>query len=263
MNCGWLLALEGAGGYLLASGKKQDPRFNCTLMDIHYKIIGGDDIEYGPTSLAELKSWIHDGRVAAMTKVWRSDLSNWSRADRYTELLEDLARLNARAAAAVDAAAPAVGFWARLAAFIIDYLFIMLLVCMIWTPLAASQHWQLPPMPAVPATISQASTQQYLNAVSAWSDKAPSSLLVTFVLVYMLYEVFLIGRFGATFGKMAIRAKVIMIDGSPIGYHRALLRWIGAWLSQISLVGYIPLLFRRDKRALHDLLVGTKVVFRR
>ena len=85
-------------------------------MDIQYKIIGGDDAEYGPASLTELKSWIRDGRVAAMTKVWRSDLSIWSPADRYTELLDELGRLNAAAAAATNRALPPAGFWARLGA---------------------------------------------------------------------------------------------------------------------------------------------------
>lgn len=232
-------------------------------MDIQYKIIGGDDAEYGPASLAELKSWIQDGRVAAMTKVWRSDLSNWSPADRYTELLEDLARLNARAAAASDAALPAAGFWARLAAFVLDYVMLMLLVCLIWTPLAAAQHWQLSPMPPFPGTITDATMTQFRNQLSAWSDKTPPSLFWTFLVVYALYDVLLTGRFGATLGKMAIRARVIMIDGSRLGYHRALLRWMGAWVSRMSLIGYVPLFFRRDKRAFHDLLVGTKVVFKR
>src|SRR5580658_7379974 len=86
------------------------------LMSIQYKIIGGDDTEYGPASLAELKSWIRDGRVAAMTKVWRSDLSMWSPADRYTELFDELAHLNASVAAAADRVAPPAGFWVRLAA---------------------------------------------------------------------------------------------------------------------------------------------------
>src|SRR5271166_2525504 len=91
-------------------------------MDIQYKIIGGDDTEYGPAPLAELKIWIRDGRVAAMTKVWRSDLSIWSPADRYTELLDDLARLNASVAAAIDRAQPPAGFWVRLAASMMDHI---------------------------------------------------------------------------------------------------------------------------------------------
>src|SRR5271157_3769866 len=123
-------------------------RFNhrplLATMDIQYKIIGGDGVEYGPAPLAELKNWIRDGRVAAMTKVWRSDLSIWSPADRYTELLEELARLNASVAATADRALPPAGFWVRLAAFMIDFVLLLVLFVAVWTPIAGPRHWQIP-----------------------------------------------------------------------------------------------------------------------
>ena len=90
-------------------------------------------------------------------------------------------------------------------------------------------------------------------------DKA----LPIFYPIFLLYDVLLNGRFGATVGKMAIGAKITMLDGSPIGYNRALLRWLAARLSDIFFFGYILIALRRDKRALHDLLAGTKVVFKR
>jgi uncharacterized RDD family membrane protein YckC len=225
-------------------------------MDIQYKIIGGDDAEYGPASLAELRSWIRDGRVAAMTKVWRSDLSIWSPADRYTELIEELARLNASASAAADRALPAAGFWARLAAYIIDHILLSLIFLAVWIPIAGPQHWQ---MPVWPQTLTNASWQQFLQQVNLWGTKA----LPVFYPVFLLYDVLLNGRFGATIGKMAIGAKITMLDGSPIGYNRALLRWLAARLSEVLFFGYILIGLRRDKRGLHDLLAGTKVVFKR
>jgi uncharacterized RDD family membrane protein YckC len=39
------------------------------------------------------------------------------------------------------------------------------------------------------------------------------------------------------------------------------LRWLAARLSDILFFGYILIGLRRDKRALHDLLAGTKVVY--
>jgi uncharacterized RDD family membrane protein YckC len=225
-------------------------------MDIQYKIIGGDDTEYGPASLAELKSWIRDGRVAAMTKVWRSDLSIWSPADRYTELLDDLARLNASAAAAADRALPAAGFWARLAAFVIDLIVLTIIFVAVWTPMAQSRHWHIPELPL---TLTSPSIQKYHEQLDAWSDKALPILYPLF----LLYDVLLNGRFGATLGKMAIGAKITLLDGSPISYNRALLRWLAARLSDVLFLGYILIALRRDKRGLHDLLAGTKVVFKR
>ena len=75
--------------------------------------------------LNELRSWIRDGRVAGMTKVWRSDLLIWSAADRYTELLDDPARLNASVAA--DRALAPVGFWPRFGAYVIDHILLAIL----------------------------------------------------------------------------------------------------------------------------------------
>jgi len=225
-------------------------------MSIQYKIIGGDDTEYGPASLAELKSWIRDGRVAAMTKVWRSDLSMWSPADRYTELFEDLAHLNASVTAAAGRAARPAGFWARLAAYVIDLILLTLIFVAVWTPIAGPRHWQIPDPPQ---TLNDAAVQQYHEQLNVWANKA----LPIFYPIFLLYDVLLNGRFGATIGKMAIGAKITKLDGSPIGYGRALLRWLAARVSDILFFGYIMIGLRRDKRALHDLLAGTKVVFKR
>ena len=228
-------------------------------MDIQYKIIGGDGVEYGPAPLAELKNWIRDGRVAAMTKVWRSDLSFWSPADRYTELHEELARLNAAVAAAADSALPPAGFWMRLAAYMIDFILLTIIFVAVWTPIAGPRHWQLPDPPR---TLTVASWQQYYAQFSALADKA----LPVFYPIFLLYNVLLNGRFGATAGKMAIGAKITKLDGSPIGYNRALLRWLATRLCELLLIFIVDYLFiglRRDKRALHDLLAGTKVVYKR
>ena len=222
-----------------------------------YKIIGGDDAEYGPASLDELKSWIRDGRVADKTKVWRSDLAMWSPADRYTELHEALARLNAATSIAADRAARPTGFWARLGAYMIDHVLLTLLFAAVWIPIANERHW---PMPELPKDSSAAATQQFRDQFNVWLDRA----LPVFYPIFLIYDVLLNGRFGATIGKMAIGAKITMADGSPIGYGRALLRWCAARLSDISLfTGYLLIVVRADKRALHDLLAGTKVIYKR
>src|SRR5580658_4315770 len=113
-------------------------------MQTDYKIIGGDGAEYGPATLEELLGWIRDGRVAGMTQVWRSDLAGWSPAARYAELGGELARLHAAAAVA---AAPC-GFFARLAAYLIDAVILGALFHLVWSNVAQSQQWPLPLLPA-------------------------------------------------------------------------------------------------------------------
>lgn len=223
-------------------------------MDINYKIIGGDGLEYGPVTLEEMKEWIRDGRVAWMSRVWRSDLASWAQADRYSELRPDLARL--QQAAEVRAVRPC-GFWARLAAHILDQLIWGTIFFVIWTPIAQARHWALP---VFPRELTDTTLQQFFQQMSVWMDRAAPVLYP----VFLLYDVLLTGHFGATLGKMAIGARVTLVNGSPIGYNRALLRWLASRVSDLTFCfGYFLIALRKDKRALHDLLAGTRVVYKR
>jgi hypothetical protein len=42
-------------------------------MEITYKIIGTDGLQYGPIALEQLKLWVGEGRISRETKVLRSD----------------------------------------------------------------------------------------------------------------------------------------------------------------------------------------------
>jgi uncharacterized RDD family membrane protein YckC len=80
----------------------------------------------------------------------------------------------------------------------------------------------------------------------------------------LIYEVIFNGTFGATLGKMAIGARIVRLDGSKLTYGIAAARWLCERLSDILLfTGYLFIAFREDKRALHDLLAGTRVIMQR
>ncbi len=55
-------------------------------MEVKYTIAASDGKTYGPVTLAEIQSWIRDGRVAAQTQVLRSDVNSWFPASQYQEL---------------------------------------------------------------------------------------------------------------------------------------------------------------------------------
>ena len=76
------------------------------------------------------------------------------------------------------------------------------------------------------------------------------------------YYVFFIGYSGQTIGKMALKLKVIRTDGTPVGYGRAFLREIvGKFLSGLLLgIGYLMVLFDRQKQGLHDKIADTYVI---
>jgi uncharacterized RDD family membrane protein YckC len=222
-------------------------------MQAEYKIIGGDGAEYGPATLEELRSWIRDGRVAGMTQVWRSDAAAWSPAAGYAELGGELRRLHAAAAVA----AKPCGFWARLAAYVIDAVILGAIFQLVWTLLGESRLWTLP---VVPTVVTDAALQQFLQDWRGWANHA----LPFYYPLYFLYDVLFNGRYGATIGKMAIGARIVLLDGSPIGYRRAAWRWLAARLSDLfCFAGYVLIALRADKRALHDLLAGTRVIYKR
>ena len=74
------------------------------------------------------------------------------------------------------------------------------------------------------------------------------------------YFVFLHWARGQTLGKMAFHVRVVSGDGGPLSFGQAVLRHLGSWLSAVILgIGYLVAAFRADKRALHDLIAGTRV----
>lgn len=83
------------------------------------------------------------------------------------------------------------------------------------------------------------------------------------MLVSALYEIFFIGRFGATPGKMALRLQVVRPDGGKLSYGRACGRYFAKFLSSlILLIGYIMAAFDEQKRSLHDRICDTRVIRR-
>jgi len=79
---------------------------------------------------------------------------------------------------------------------------------------------------------------------------------------------FLIATRGQTVGKMEAKTRIVRLDGTPVGFARGVA--LRVWIPQ--LVGYIPVvgsllvlidvlvIFRGDRRCLHDLIADTKVV---
>jgi uncharacterized RDD family membrane protein YckC len=69
------------------------------------------------------------------------------------------------------------------------------------------------------------------------------------------------GTAGQTLGKRLVGARVIDEGGAPIGYVRALGRCVATVLAALPLgLGLVLAGLRMDRRGLHDLLAGTRVV---
>lgn len=75
------------------------------------------------------------------------------------------------------------------------------------------------------------------------------------------YDIFFVGRFGATPGKMALRLRIVRPNGEKVTYARACGRYFGKLLSSLTLlIGYIMAAFDEQKRSLHDRICDTRVI---
>ena len=104
------------------------------------------------------------------------------------------------------------------------------------------------------------------------STEVPLGLVLLFIAVSLIYEIWMVAARGQTLGKMAVGIKVIRVDngGSP-GLNTSVSRWvlpgifgaIGAFLPVVGLVSlliYLSLLWGKNKQGWHDMLAKTLVV---
>jgi len=115
-------------------------------------------------------------------------------------------------------------------------------------------------------------TQMLLMAVMASTSRSQPNLAIVIQIILFLvgmaiglsYETFMIGKYGATLGKMAVKIKVVTADGGPVSYSRALGRYFAKFLSgMICFIGYLMAIFdQEERRALHDRICDTRVVMK-
>ena len=145
------------------------------------------------------------------------------------------------------------GFWIRVAAYLVDSLilgavnFIVVIFLGLAIPLFIVRS-----APGAPA-----------------SSPSPFLLLIVLFFYFLMlaipacYETFMIGRYGATLGKMACRIRVVRADGARVSYLLAFGRFFSKIVSAlICYVGFLMAGWDVEKRALHDHMCSTRVVCR-
>ena len=102
-----------------------------------------------------------------------------------------------------------------------------------------------------------------------WPIKMGSVADVTGAMNYYLYFFIIYGTWSecttgleSSPGKYFFKLKVVNANGQKIGPIRALLRNVIKVLSSLVLVPFLVAAFTPQKRALHDIMSGTYVVFR-
>lgn len=79
-----------------------------------------------------------------------------------------------------------------------------------------------------------------------------------------VYCALMVGKYGATWGKMALGLRVVNEDGSKVTMGRAFGRGFAEMLSGMTCdIGYIIAGFDSEKRSLHDHICSTRVIYKR
>lgn len=155
----------------------------------------------------------------------------------------------ARAYAPVRGVPRPAGFWIRFVAAIIDYIVIQIIV--------------LPVAFVIGLVIGFAGAASHSNTDAL---QAVSGLLGFFVGLFggWIYEAWMTSSAKqATVGKLALGLQVIGEDGERISFARATGRFFAKYISALILaIGYIMAGFTDRKRALHDMMAGTYVVYK-
>ncbi len=243
----------------------------------------------GPVDDAQLADLARRGKIQAETLVWREGMSNWQ------PCREANPAVLASAAPMVAAAAPVLGasegvcaecgrifnlqdmirhgtmyvcanckpvfmqklaegarlntgtlvyagFWTRFAAKLLDGLILgaIFIIPLIYLVIKASNS-------------SQPAGFEILQAL----------IQLGYLAANVAYQIFFLGKYGATLGKMACKIKVVTGEGLDIGYGRATGRAFAEMLSGLICdIGYIIAAFDSQKRALHDHICNTRVVMK-
>jgi uncharacterized RDD family membrane protein YckC len=148
----------------------------------------------------------------------------------------------------VQAASPRVygGFFRRALALLLDCLFIALITA-IMTALAYVGY-----------KVGLAAHQRVIS--HATFGPLASFLTSAATFLSMAYFVIFHGMDGRTPGKWVMRLRVVGEDHERISYRRACLRWLVMVLLAPVLLGFLWVIWSREKRAWHDYLARTWVV---
>ncbi len=85
-------------------------------------------------------------------------------------------------------------------------------------------------------------------------------LILAWLLLVTGYFVLSHASEGQTVGKWLFGLRVIAADQRPVSYRQALIRWAGLLFFAPVGLGFLWILWDREKRGWHDFLAGTRVI---
>ena len=246
---------------------------------------GVDGRREGPVEEANLETLELSGAIEWSTPVWRQGMSEWKpfgemfnrasvrchecqrnvdqeSAVRYRDLFicpgcKTLYFQKVREGLASEETAHYCGFWIRFSARLLDGLFLLIVRGPLMVINAAIV--QMHPLPAPGGSMGGLENTAQLGNFLTFQ----AAYLLLGMILSLAYEVFFVGRFGGTPGKLLLHLRIVRSDFSKVTYSRAAIRFFGLLISDLTMyIGYIMVAFDPQRRALHDYIADTRVIKR-
>ncbi len=241
----------------------------------------------GPISEEELKSLVKSKKINIETLVWRQGMKDWEKLGKVAKQKESSVQKLQQTAATGQAVCSEcgrtfpeeemisfenakvcagckpmfvqkikegvsvagimeyAGFWIRFGAIFIDGIILWAVQMVVY---------------AVFGTITATAMPGNSTSSSFFIISQVIITLLSFV-ISAAYEIWFVGRFGATPGKMACKIKIVTPGGGKVSYSRALGRYFAKWISSMILgIGFLMAAFDDEKRTLHDRICETRVI---
>lgn len=217
-----------------------------------------NDQRLGPVNDTEFARLAREKIIREETLVWQHGMSEWK---SYAEVAPTLPSIETpppfSGEQTLDVEAilaehpvelPYASFWARAGAKIVDLIILNFLVL-----ITASL---MNKMPVVPADAGIDDLRRMFDELSVLSQ-------IT-IGIELVFTLFFVWRFQGTPGKLLFGLKIVNADGSRLGPVRILFRFFGEMVNRMLFcLGYLFAAADDEKRAMHDFLADTRVVYKK
>ena len=217
-----------------------------------------NDQRLGPVNDTEFVRLAREKIIREETLVWQHGMKEWK---SYAEVAPTLPSIETPppfpGALPVDVEAvlaeqpvelPYASFGARAGAKIVDLIILNFLVLIAATLMNK--------MPVVPA---DASIDDLWRMFGEFRELSQITVGIELVFTW-----FFVWRFQGTPGKLLFGLKIVNADGSRLGLIRILLRFFGEIVNRMMFcLGYLFAAADDEKRAMHDFLADTRVVYKK
>lgn len=154
------------------------------------------------------------------------------------------------------------GFWLRLVAVWIDGLFVSLIVSIAAAAVFSATGLNRVLVASLPAL--EADPQTAIETLRPVLEPYLGVLALTYLgiaLLWTLYRPVCHGAWGRTLGKLVLGLRVVRTDGTPLGFSRAFLRYLGYMIALIPFgLGVLWVAWDDQKQGWHDKIAGTFVI---